>query len=121
MTVNFVDVNREEFGVEPICTVLQIAPSTYYSAKTRPRSVRAVRDEALTALMLAVFAANYSVYGARKLHKAMIRAGHQIGRDQLARLMRQAGIRGVRRGRKVFTTRPDPGASRSPGLCLFHC
>ena len=116
MSVEFIDAHRQEFGVEPICAVLQIAPSTYYTTKTRPLSARATRDVTMTAIMLSVFAANYSVYGARKLTKAMRRAGHQIGRDQVARLMRQAGIRGVRRGRRVFTTRPDPGAARSPDL-----
>ena len=116
MIVAYIDGHRGECGVEPICEVLQIAPSTYYTARTRAPSVRAVRDVAMTAIMLGVFAANYSVYGARKLTKAMRRAGHEIGRDQVGRLMRHAGIRGVRRGRRVFTTRSDPGAARSPDL-----
>lgn len=71
---------------------------------------------AVNAIMLAVFAANYKVYGARKLTKAMRRAGHQNGRDQVGRLMREAGTGGVRRGRRVFTTRSDPGAARPADL-----
>jgi putative transposase len=59
---------------------------------------------------------NYRVYGARKLWKAARRAGHDIGRDQVARLMRDAGIAGARRTRRVRTTRPDPGAPRHPDL-----
>jgi len=59
---------------------------------------------------------NYRVYGVRKLWKAARRAGHHIGRDQVARLMREAGIVGVRRGKRVRTTKPDPGAPRHPDL-----
>ena len=57
---------------------------------------------------------NYRVYGARKLWKAARRAGHDVGRDQVARLMRAAGIEGVRRGKRVRTTKPDPGAGGIP-------
>jgi putative transposase len=117
----FIDANREQFGVEPICRVLSehacpIAPSTFYAAKKRPPSARAVRDVTMTAIMLTIFTKNYSVYGAHKLWKAMRRAGHEIGRDQVARLMRQAGIRGVRRGKQVITTRSDPAGSRAVDL-----
>jgi putative transposase len=114
--VDFIDANREELGVEPICKVLQVAPSTYYSAKSRPPSVRAVRDAVLLPVLLTLWKANYSVYGARKLWKAARRSGHDIGRDQVARLMRQAGLRGVKRGRRVITTRSDDKAPRSPDL-----
>ena len=112
--VRYVDTHRDRFGVEPICEALQMAPSTYYGAKTRPPSPRARRDAAVGPALVALWEANYSVYGARKLWKAARRAGHDIGRDHVARLMRQHGIRGVRRGRRVFTTRRDTGASR-PG------
>jgi len=67
-------------------------------------------------ILVALFQANFSVYGARQLWKAPQRAGHGIGRDQVARLMRQAGIAGVRRGKKFITTRPDPSAARAPDL-----
>jgi putative transposase len=114
--VQFIDDNRAEFGVEPICSTLQVAPSTYYSAKTRPPSARAVRDAALKVTLMAIWVANYRVYGARKMWKALRRAGEQVGRDQVARLMRELGIEGARRGRRVRTTRPDDRADRPPDL-----
>jgi putative transposase len=116
MIVSYIDEKKEEFGVEPICTVLQVAPSTYYSAKARPPSARAQRDAVMLPILLALWQANFSVYGARKLWKAAQRAGHDIGRDQVARLMRKAEIKGIKRGRRVKTTRPDVGAPRSPDL-----
>ena len=94
MIVEFIDNNRDEFGVEPICAVLQVAPSTYYSAKTRPLSARAIRDAVMMPILLALFKANYSVYGARKLWVAARNSGHAIGRDQVARLMGELGIFG---------------------------
>jgi len=116
--VAFIDANRDELGVEPICTVLQVAPSTYYAAKGREKhpSARAVRDVAMTAVLMSLWVANRKVYGARKLWKAARRAGHDIGRDQVVRLMRAAGIAGVTRRRRVFTTRRDPDAARAADL-----
>jgi transposase InsO family protein len=95
---------------------LEIAPSTYWSAKTRPPSARAVADAVLIPVLVALFVNNYSVYGRRKLTKAARKAGHDVGRDQIARLMRVAGIRGASRARKRFTTRPDPTAVRAADL-----
>jgi len=114
--VEFIDDNRGEFGVEPICTTLQVAPSTYYDNKKRPLSARAIRDAMMMQILLALFVANRKVYGAHKLWKAAGRAGHVIGRDQTARLMRQMGIRGVSRKRKVRTTVPDDSAVRPADL-----
>ena len=109
------------FGVEPICRTLrsagvQIAPSTYYAAKSRPPSTRAMRDAVMMPILVALWQANYSVYGARKLWVAARRAGHDIGRDQVARLMRELGICGVRRGRRFITTRRDERAERAADL-----
>ena len=70
----------------------------------------------LLPILLALWQANYSVYGAHKLWKAARRAGHDIGRDQVARLMRELGIRGVKRERRAITTRRDDTAARSPDL-----
>jgi putative transposase len=112
----FVDDNRDDFGVEPICRTLQVAPSTYYAYKKRPLSARALRDAVMMPILLALFSANYKVYGAHKLWKAARRAGYDIGRDQTARLMRQLGIRGVSRRRKVRTTVPDDNAGRPADL-----
>ncbi len=113
----FIDANRDELGVEPICRALQVAPSTYYSAKSRTPSARAVRDAVMCQMLMVLWVANRRVYGAHKLWKAARRAGHDIGRDQVARLMRHMGIEGVsRRRKKVFTTRADPDALRAPDL-----
>jgi len=115
--VRYIDAHRDEFGVEPICKVLQVAPSTYYSARSRALSARAVRDAVLMQVLMVLWVANRKVYGAHKLWKAARRAGHDIGRDQVARLMRELRIEGVSRQRKkVFTTRPDPDAVRAPDL-----
>ena len=114
--VKFIDDNRDDFGVEPICTTLEVAPSTYYDNKKRPLSARAIRDAMLMPILLALWIANRKVYGAHKLWKAARRAGHDIGRDQTARLMRQIGIRGVSRSRKVRTTVPDENADRPADL-----
>jgi putative transposase len=117
--VDFIDEHRGELGVESICTALQIAPSTYYAAKRRTRepSTRALRDAAMMQVLMVLWVSNRKVYGAHKLWKAARRAGHDIGRDQVARLMRTMEIQGVsRQRRKVFTTRQDPDAVRAPDL-----
>ncbi len=119
--VAFIDANRAEFGVEPICTVLRsagvsVAPSTYYDTKTRPPSARAVRDAELGPVLRQLWEDNYRAYGVRKLWKAARRAGHDVGRDQVARLMRSLGIQGVRRGKGLKTTNADPAAPRHPDL-----
>jgi len=115
----FIDSARDEFGVEPICRVLQVAPSSYYAVKRREvaPAARTVRDALLMQVLMVIWVANRKVYGAHKLWKAARRAGHEIGRDQVARLMRQMAIEGVSRRRKqVFTTRQDPDALRAPDL-----
>jgi putative transposase len=116
MIVEFIDDNRDEFGVEPICRSLRVAPSTYYCAKSRPPSDRMIRDGVMMPILLMLWKANYSVYGARKLWIAATKAGHEIGRDQVARLMRELGIWGVKRSRRVRTTKRDDTAERSPDL-----
>jgi putative transposase len=95
---------------------MSVAPSTYYDTKTRAPSARAQRDAALGPALRQLWEDNYRVYGARKLWKTARRAGHDVGRDQVARLMRAAGIQGARRGKRVRTTKPDPGAARHPDL-----
>ena len=118
----FIDAHRTKesgglrWGVEPICHVLEIAPSTYYDAKSRPPSARAVRDAELGPMLRILWERNYSVYGRRKLTKAARRAGLDVGRDQVERLMRAGGIRGASRAKKRFTTKADPAAVRAPDL-----
>jgi putative transposase len=117
--VGFIDEHRDELGVEPICKALQMAPSTYYAAKKREAqpSARARRDVVMLQILMALWVANRKVYGAHKLWKAARRAGHDIGRDQVARLMRELSIEGISRRRKrVFTTIADPDAVRAPDL-----
>jgi putative transposase len=119
MIVDYIDGHCDEFGVESICKVMQIAPSTYYAARKRRvvPSDRAVRDAAMVQILMVLWIANKKVYGAHKLWKAARRAGHDIGRDQTARLMRAMEIQGVsRRRKKVFTTVTDPDATRAPDL-----
>ncbi len=114
--MDYINDNRDEFGVEPICDVLQFASSTYYAAKSRVPSARSLRDAVLLPIVLTLWVGNYEVYGVRKMWKAMTRAGHDIGRDQVGRLMAELGIQGVQRGATRRTTRPDPTADRHPDL-----
>jgi putative transposase len=109
------------WGVEPICRVLSehgcpIAPSTYYDALTRRSSRRALRDDELRAEIARVHAQNYGVYGARKVWLALNREGIAVARCTVERLMRQLGLAGARRGRRLRTTRPDPAAARPADL-----
>ena len=97
----------------------QVAPSTYYAAERRQLepSPRARRDAAMMQVLMVLWVTNRKVYGAHKLWKAARRAGHDVGRDQVARLMRAMQIQGVsRQRRKVFTTKSDPDAVRAPDL-----
>ena len=94
----------------------EIAPTTYWSARTRPPCARARRDAELGPRLEALWEKNYSVYGRRKLTRAAQKAGVDIGRDQVARLMRANGLRGASRSKKRFTTHADPAAVRAPDL-----
>ncbi len=119
MIVGFIDEHRGQLGVGLICRALRIAASTYYAAKRRETSplARAVRDVVVMQILMVLWVANRKVYGAHKLWKAARRAGHEIGRDQVARLMRQMGIEGISRRRKtICTTIADPDAVRAPDL-----
>ncbi|RKS79927.1 putative transposase [Motilibacter peucedani] len=116
MSVAYIDAHKDEFGVEPICTALQVAPSTYYAAKTRPPSARAVSDAATTALITRVHADNFGVYGARKVHAELHRQGHLAARCTVERLMRAAGLRGITRAKGPRTTIPGSGPDTRPDL-----
>jgi transposase InsO family protein len=107
-----VDKHRDVHGVEPICTVLQIAPSAYRRHAARHRdqallSPRARRDVALMPVVEQVWNANLQVYGADKVWKQMNREGIEVARCTVERLMRRLGLRGVRRGKVVRTTISD--------------
>lgn len=99
-----------------MCRVLGFSERTFYAAKTRPVSVRTVTDEAHKIVIATGWKANFSCYGARRLHKHLRRQGHMVARCTVARLMRDLGIRGVQRGRKQFTTHADKTAVRPPDL-----
>jgi len=110
--IAFIKAHRDVCGVEPICRVLQIAPSTFYAHLAIERdpdlaSVRAKRDAQLRPAMKRVWEDNRSVYGARKLWRAMLREGDDLARCTVERLMRDIGIEGVRRGKKIKTTWSD--------------
>ncbi|HSS08756.1 MAG TPA: IS3 family transposase [Acidimicrobiales bacterium] len=122
LIVDYIDVYRHRFGVEPICRVLTehdvpIAPSTYYARKACPVSEAVWEDAHMANAALGVWRANRSVYGADKLATAMVNAGHNVGRDQVARMMGIVGIQGVTRGKHhTVTTRRDPAGVRHPDL-----
>jgi transposase InsO family protein len=113
----FVEQHRARFGVEPICRTLGVSASAYYQRATGERSARAIEDERLLELILQLHERNYCAYGSRRMWKALLRAGEQVGRGHVERLMRQHGIQGAkRRGKAWRTTRPDPLAHRRPDL-----
>ncbi len=96
--IAYIDAHRSEFGVEPICAELPIAPATYYAARSRRPSVRQVDDEQLLPEVKRVWEDNYQVYGRRKIWAQLNREGITVGRDRVERLMKQAGTTGVVRG-----------------------
>jgi putative transposase len=109
---NFVDQHRNTYGVEPICKVLQIAPSGYrrHAAQRRNpalRCDRARRDEMLMTQIERVWQANMQVYGADKVWHQLNREGIRVARCTVERLMRRMGLHGVQRGKRVRTTTPD--------------
>ncbi len=113
--IAFIDEHRDAYGVEPICRVLPIAPSTYWERIAQRRdptrqSARAKRDLALKPEILRVFSENFGVYGIRKVWRQMQREGFAVARSTVARLMRDLGLQGVIRGKQVRTTISDKSA-----------
>jgi len=114
--IAFIDDHREAHGVEPICKVLPIAPSTYHAHVAGRRdpaklSARARRDARLCENIQRVFDQNFGVYGARKVWRQLIREGESVARCTVERLMRGIGLQGVVRGKPVRTTVSDNAAS----------
>lgn len=113
----YIDEHRERFGVEPICSILGVSASAYYERASGRRSPRRIEDERLLARISELHAANYSAYGYRRTWKALLRAGEDVGRDRVKRLMRASGIQGAkRRGKPWRTTKADPTAQRPADL-----
>ncbi len=115
--IAFIDDHREVYGVEPICKVLPIAPSTYHEHVARRRdpsrlSARAKRDAALKIEVRRVFEENFGVYGARKIWRQLKREGFDVARCTVARLMQAMGLQGVIRGKPIRTTVGDKTAPR---------
>jgi len=116
--VAFIDAYRERYGVEPICSVLPIAPSTYYACKARERdpslgSARARREAVLREEIQRVWKENFEVYGARKVWRQLNREGIRVARCTVERLMRELGLAGaVRGGRRARTTVASDAAQR---------
>jgi putative transposase len=119
MKVEFVDSQREQHGVQPVLEALkqtpaEIAPSTYYAAKTRPESARVASDRVLAEKIEQVHEDNYGVYGARKVWAELNRQGIDVARCTVERLMREIGLRGLLRDKSPRTTRPAAETGR-PG------
>jgi len=113
--IAFIDDHREAHGVEPICKLLQIAPSTYHAHAARRsdparQSSRVRRDATLMPEISRVFEENFRVYGVRKVWRQLLREGHAVARCTVARLMQSKGLQGVIRGKPVRTTISDKAA-----------
>lgn len=126
MMVAFIDDHRKAYGVEPICRVLPIAPSTYFRHKAQQadpsrRSARAIRDDVLKAIIRRIWEEHHRVYGPRKVWKQMGREGLHAARCRVRRLMRELGLAGAVRGRAwVTTTQTDPAVDRPSDLVDRH-
>ncbi|MEQ8689528.1 MAG: IS3 family transposase [Pseudomonadales bacterium] len=119
--VDYIDLNKEKHGVESICKVLPIAPSTYYDHKEKQRhpekrSSRAQRDDQLKADIQRIWEDNFRVYGVRKVWRQLNREDIEVARCTVERLMKMLGLRGVVRGRRVRTTLPDNLSERPMDL-----
>src|SRR2546427_3450611 len=120
--VGFIDDHRRVYGVESICAVLPIAPSTYFRHKAQQadatrRSARAQRDEELRAIFRRIWTEHFQVYGPRKVWRQMGRENLRVARCRVRRLMREMGLTGAVRGRTwVTTTQSQPEAERPRDL-----
>jgi putative transposase len=117
--IDYIDRYRDKFGVEPICRVLteagaRIAPSTYYAAKARPPSARAVRDAQLKVHIARVYRENFEVYGAYKVWRQLGREGIAVARCTVERLMRELGLSGAVRGRPKTRCTTTPRLGERP-------
>jgi putative transposase len=113
----FIDEQRERFGVEPICRTLGVSASAYYQRATGERSARRVEDDRLLELIRELHRRNYFAYGSWRMWRALLRAGEQVGRGRVERLMRANGIQGAKRmGKPWRTTLANPEGFRPADL-----
>ena len=112
--IRYVDMFKDQFGVEAICRTMRatecgfMSARGYRAAKSSPPSARALQDQLLGGEVLRLHTENYGVYGVRKMHALMRQQGWALGRDQTGRIMRSLGRAGVKRSKRVFTTKSDP-------------
>ena len=118
--MKFIADNRERWGVEPICRVLQFPPATYYASSSRPPSARELRDRELRPQIQRVWEGNFRVYGADKVWAQLRREGFHVARCTVERMMRELGLRGVVRGKTPRTTIGADGAERPADLVQRH-
>jgi len=124
--ITFIDVMKDRFGVELVCRTMRAAEvgfvtaRGYRAAKSRPASARTLSDQLLSGKIVWLHAENYGVYGVRKMYRLLKRQGWEIGRDQTGRIMRSLGLRGVKRSKRVFTTKSDPARRRPTDLVQRH-
>lgn len=116
MSVAFIDANRHRWPVAVMCQVLELSERSYYAAKNRGPSARALSDEVARVEIRRVWEANYRAYGAKRIWCTLRREGHEIARFTVERLMSGMGITGAQRGRRPRTTVADTTAPRSPDL-----
>jgi putative transposase len=114
--VKFINAFRDRWGVEPICQTLEVAPSTYYAALSRPPSARQRRDEELKVEIARVHQENFDVYGTEKVWKQLRRESVEVGRDRVGRLMAELELEGAVRGKTWRTTIPSSVGSRPADL-----
>ena len=116
MTVRFIDAHRDRWSVRAMCAALEFSERTYFAAKRRPRSARAIGDEEHKIEIRRVWDQNYRCYGPRRVYKQLRREGYPIARCTVERLMGDMGLRGVQRGKKRWTTIVDDSAPRPADL-----
>jgi transposase InsO family protein len=120
--IRFIDVMKDRFGVELVCRTMRAAEvgfvtaRGYRAAKSRPISAKILSDQLIGGEIAQLHVETYGVYGVRKMHRLLKRQGWEIGRGQTERIMGSLGLRGVRRSKRVFTTKSDPAGKRPTDL-----
>jgi putative transposase len=124
VAVRFIEAHRARFGVESLCQVMGMAPSTYYYHRARLEQPCRRRDEdrALLEHILRIWTSSRATYGSPRVHAQLARDGIRVGRKRVERLMREAGLKGAHRSRYFRTTESDPSARVAPDLVdrVFH-